>query len=207
MATVQSVLTDYVRTDLADEIQSRFTDSQLLQFFKRAVRRANSIGQQNKLPFLQVQKDIDLVAGADSFNLPADFFTPISLTRTSDHIPLQQKSGRDWDLISSSSELAVWTIDGPLAYVKAPPASDTTLSLRYYSQVFPVDITLSDQTPWGGKLDEILCDYVVFRAKHLDEFDTSVDVAMLNEMEADIMAAFSGVNPITIKSRGWLWHY
>jgi hypothetical protein len=65
-------------------------------------------------------------------------------------------------------------------------------------------VELSTQSPWGGKLDEILCGYVIVRAKQVDAMDTSIDVALLNELEANIYAAFSGQEPITIKSRGWL---
>jgi hypothetical protein len=204
MATVQAVLTEYVRNDLADEIQSRWTDDQLLIFYKQAIRRANAVGQQNRLPFMKSKATISLLAGETSFSLPSDFFTPISLTRDDTHYPLKQKVGRDWDLVISTSEMSLWMIEGDTGYVASAPTSDATLTLRYFAQVFPADVELSTQSPWGGKLDEILCGYVIVRAKQVDAMDTSIDVALLNELEANIYAAFSGQEPITIKSRGWL---
>lgn len=75
MATILSRITEFVRNELDDEMSSRWTDTQLLIFFKQAVRRANTVGQLNRLKFMRGKKDYTLASGGSSVALPVDFLT------------------------------------------------------------------------------------------------------------------------------------
>ena len=204
MATIKSVLDTYVRTELEDLMNTRWSDDQLLVFFRQAVKRANAIGIQRRLEFMKDKEDVVITAGVAEFDLPDDFFTPISLINTGDKRELIQKTGRDMDKVVSTSALSLYSIEGTSVYLKDASTVDATLRFRYFVSVDPAALTLSDQSPWGSKLDVLLAEYVAFRARKVDRYDTSVDRAALKDLEDNILFTYSSQNSTIIKSVGWL---
>jgi len=204
MATIKSVLDTYVRTELEDLMNTRWSDDQLFIFFRQAVKRANAIGIQRSLEFMKDKEDVVITAGVAEFDLPDDFFTPISLINTGDKRELIQKTGRDMDKVVSTSALSLYSIEGTSVYLKDASTVDATLRFRYFVSVDPAALTLSDQSPWGSKLDVLLAEYVAFRARKVDRYDTSVDRAALKDLEDNILFTYSSQNSTIIKSVGWL---
>jgi hypothetical protein len=195
MANVLNRITDLVRTELNDGTQSRWTDAELLVFMKQAVRRANALGQQKRLPFMRGKQDYTLEAGASSLTLPTDFLTPISLTRMDTHEQLDKTDGERLDAIVSASECAVYSVEDGTIEVASVPVNDVHAA--------PDALTLSSPMPWGGKLDYALCEYVALRARKIDRYDTSVDIALLDDMEKMIVAMYADLGQTVFKARGW----
>ncbi len=203
MANVLNRITELVRTELNDSTQSRWTDAELLVFMKQAVRRANALGQQRRLPFMRGKQDYTLEAGSSSLTLPSDFLTPISLTRMDTNEQLDQTDGERLDAIVSASECAVYSVEDGTIEVTAVPVNDVPLRLRYYVNAAPDSLTMSSPMPWGGKLDYALCEYVALRARKVDRYDTSVDIALLDDMEKLIVAMYADLGQTVFKARGW----
>lgn len=204
MATIKQVLDTYVRTELEDKAVSRWSDDQLLVFFKQAVQRTNAIGTQRRLEFMKGKEDVTVAAGDTSFSLPTDFFTPISLVNTGTKQELQQKTGHEMDKVISTSAMSLYQIEDSVINLKDASTSDTDLRLRYFIKVDAAKLTLSAQSPWGSRLDVLLAEYVSFRARKVDRYDTSIDTAALKDLEDNILFTYSNVNSSLIKSKGWL---
>ena len=203
MANVLNRITEMVRTELSDSTQSRWTDAELLVFMKQAVRRANALGQQKRLPFMRGVADYTLAAGESSLVLPTDFLTPISLTRMDTHETLTKTDGERLDATVSATEAAVYSVEDGTIEVLAAPSNDVPLRLRYYVNAAPDTLTLASTMPWGGKLDYALCEYVALRARKIDRYDTSVDVKLLQDIEDMIVAMYADLGQTVFKGRGW----
>jgi hypothetical protein len=203
MANVLNRITELVRTELNDGTQSRWTDAELLAFMKQAVRRANALGQRKRLAFMRGKQDYTLAAGESSLTLPTDFLTPISLTRMDTNQPLDKTDGDRLDTIVSATEAAVYSVEDGTIDIMAAPVNDVPLRLRYYVDAAPDALTLPSPMPWGGKLDYILCEYVELRARKVDRYDTSMDIALLDDMEKQIVAMYGDLGQTVHKSRGW----
>ena len=203
MATILERINTIVRNELADEIKSRWDDSQLMIFFQQAVRRANTIGQINKLKFMRNSVDVVIASSETDFPLPSDYLTPISLTRLDNKKALTVYDGPAWDTIISTGDLTTYFIDDPVVEVKGASSADTSLRFRYYVSVDPDDLLISSQTPWNGKLDYLLCEYVALRARKVDRYDINVDATLMDELEKNIIGTYIDQAPTTIKSKGW----
>lgn len=203
MANVLNRITELVRTELNDGTQSRWTDAELLSFMKQAVRRANALGQRKRLGFMRGKQDYTLAAEESSLVLPADFLTPISLTRMDTNQPLDKTDGERLDTIVSTTEAAIYSVENGAIDVMSAPVNDVPLRLRYYVDATPDAMALSSPMPWGGKLDYILCEYVALRARKVDRYDTSMDIALLDDMEKKIVAMYADLGQTVFKSRGW----
>ena len=205
MATISSLITE-LRTDLNDDDSSRFTDTKLLNYFKKAIRRANRIVQRNGIQFAKTKGAINTSASLDYVALPTDFDVWHGLYRDDTHKEIPRKTERDWETILSASAMANCLLDqaNSRIYFNATPGAVVALTLWYYPLIDPAAYTTATTTPWSGRLDDIIMEYVGLRAKNLDEMDARFDQALLTDMENQILQAYAPNAPTILEGSGWL---
>lgn len=210
MPSIQEVLNEFARNELEDEGRSRWSDARLLAFYKQAVMRAMSAGQKHRLAFMRKKYEFTLPAGQSFIALPGDYLIPVEpdgMIRLDTRSALTFKSGPEFDRILSTTALRCYTVDGNLIRFRETQNGDTEMVFRYFYDVKPNELTLASQTPWDGKLDLPMMDYVRMRAKSVDEFTLSQDQALLTDMEQKVLTMFSYQEPAKYRSRGWVPNY
>jgi len=205
MAAISSLITE-LRTDLNDDASTRFTDTKLLNYFKKAVRRANRIVQRNGIQFAKSKGAINTSASLDYVALPADFDVWHGLYRDDTHKEIIRKTEKEWETILSASAMANCLLDqaNSRIYFNATPGAVVALTLWYYPLIDPAAYTVDTSTPWSGRLDDIIMEYVGLRAKNLDEMDARFDQNLLTDMENQILQAYVPNAPTIIDGAGWL---
>lgn len=193
--TIKDALNTYVRVELADELATRWKDSDLLVFFQQAVRRMNAIGQRNELPFMRAKIDTTLAKGSNTLQLPADFFTPLGIWRLDQHRMVNQVDVDEYENIISTGALSVWVLDGDQIEFKDAADHDTDIRLRYFVDYRPQSLTLASQIPWDDKLTMIICDYAKLRARNVDDYALTQDMGLLRDMENQILNAYTSLTP------------
>ena len=205
MATISSLITE-LRTDLNDDDSTRFTDTKLLNYFKKAIRRANRIVQRNGIQFAKSKGAINTSATLDYVALPDDFDVWHGLYRDDTHKEIPRKTEKEWETILSASAMANCLLDqaNSRIYFNATPGAVVALTLWYYPTIDPSAYTTATSTPWDGRLDDIINEYVGLRAKNLDEMDARVDQLLLQDMENQILQAYAPNAPTILEGSGWL---
>ncbi len=205
MAAISALITE-LRTDLADDDSTRFTDAKLLNLFKKAIRRANRIVQRNEIQFAKSKGAISTSATLDYVALPADFDVWHGLYRDDTHKEIIRKTEKEWETISSATAMANCLLDQANAkiYFNATPAAVVALTLWYYPTIDPAAYTTETSTPWSGRIDDIIMEYVGIRAKNIDEMEASFDQALLQDMESQILSAYSKNAVTIVNGAGWI---
>ena len=205
MATIASLITE-LRTDLNDDGSTRFTDAKLLNYYKKAIRRANRIVQRNGIQFAKSKGAINTSATLDYVALPADFDVWHGLYRDDTHREIPKKTEREWETILSASAMANCLLDqaNSRIYFNATPGAVVALTLWYYPLIDPSAYTTATSTPWDGRLDDIINEYVGLRAKNLDEMDPSFDQKLLTDLENQVLQAYAPNAPTILDGAGWL---
>lgn len=208
MALISACITE-VRTELSDDGSTRFTDTQLLNLYKKAIRRANRICQRNGIAFAKKKASLSTVASQayiDYSSAVTDFDIWIGLFRDGNHTEIPRRNESDWETNYPGAEMNYCLLDqaNSKIYLDGTPSSVETLTLWYYPTVDPSAYTTASSTPWNGRLDDIINEYVAIRAKNIDEMDASFDQALMSDMERQILEAyaFNAVN--VVLQDGWL---
>lgn len=205
MAVISSLITE-LRTDLSDDGSTRFTDTQLLNLFKKAIRRANRIVQRNGIQFGKSKAVINTSATLDYVALPADFDVWLGLFRDDSHKAILRKREEEWETIYSATALAQCLLDqaNSKIYFNATPGAVIALTLWYFPSYDIASYTVASPTPWDGRLDDLIMEYTKLRALNIDEMDVTFDQALLVDFENQVIQSY-GPNTVTIiDGNGWL---
>jgi hypothetical protein len=205
MAAISTLITE-LRTDLADDASTRFTDAKLLNLFKKAIRRANRIVQRNGIQFAKSKSAINTSATLDYVPLPADFDVWHGLYRDDTHKEIIRKTEQEWETIFSATALEQCLLDqaNSRIYFNATPGAVVALTLWFYPTIDPSAYTTASSTPWSGRIDDIIMEYVGLRAKNIDEMDVSFDQSLLTDMESQILSAYSSNAVTIVDGAGWI---
>jgi hypothetical protein len=207
MAAISALITE-LRTDLSDDGSTRFADAQLLNLFKKAIRRANRIVQRHGLQFAKKKAALSTVAAQDYITLSTitDFDVAIALYRTDLYAKIPFRTDLEWESIIAASEATNALLDyqNDKILFKGTPSSVLTLNFWYFPTVDPSAYTTASVTPWSGRLDDIIMEYVGLRAKNIDEMTVTFDQALLTDMENQILQAYAPNAPMVVEGSGWL---
>lgn len=208
MALISALITE-LRTDLSDDSSTRFTDAQLLNLFKKAIRRANRIVQRNGLQFAKKKASLTTVAAQDYVDISSsvsDFDVWHGLFIDSTHKEIPKQTEREWETTASAAPLTYCLLDqaNSKIYFNGAPTSALGLALWYFPSVDPSAYTTASSTPWSGRLDDVIMEYVGLRAKNIDEMDASFDQRLLSDMENQIVQAYAPNAPTIVDGSGWL---
>lgn len=207
MATIAALITE-LRTDLSDDGSTRFTDTQLLNLFKKAIRRSNRVVQRNGIQFAKKKATLTTVANQDYLTLSdiTDFDVPIGLWRSDTHSKIPFRTEAEWEQIISASAVSHALLDyqNDKILFKSTPSSALTLYFYYYPTVDPSAYTTASSSPWSGRLDDMIMEYVGLRAKNIDEMSLEFDQQLLQDMENQILQAYMPNAPTIVEGEGWL---
>jgi hypothetical protein len=207
MALISALITE-LRTDLSDDGSTRFTDTQLLNLFKKAIRRSNRVVQRNGIQFAKKKATLTTVANQDYLTLSdiTDFDVPIGLWRSDTHSKIPFRTEAEWEQIISASAVSHALLDyqNDKILFKSTPSSALTLYFYYYPTVDPSAYTTASSSPWSGRLDDMIMEYVGLRAKNIDEMSLEFDQQLLQDMENQILQAYMPNAPTIVEGEGWL---
>jgi hypothetical protein len=88
-------------------------------------------------------------------------------------------------------------------YIMGTPSTVETLTFIYYPNIDTSSYTTATTMPWGGKLDQIIIDYVKVLCLNADEQSVQTDVQLLSDLENNILNFYGGQSPSTISRAGW----
>jgi hypothetical protein len=193
---------------LNDDDSTRFTDTQILNVIKKAIRRANRIVQRNGLQFGKKKATLTTVASQAYLLLSSvtDFDVWIGLWRDDLHQKITMASEDEWESVVSPSALDYCHLDYVNDKIEfaAAPSSAQTLTLWYYPTVDPSAYAVGTSTQWAGRIDDIIAEYTANRLKNIDEMDVSFDTKLLTDLENQILQAYAPNSPTIIDGSGWL---
>lgn len=208
MAAISTLITE-LRVDINDDDSTRFSDTQLLALMKKAIRRANRICQRNEIQFAKKSVALSTVASQayiDISSTVSDFDVWIGLFRDSDHTQITPRTEREWETDQTQVANTYCRLDqvNSKIYLNGTPDSVVTLTFWYYPTVDPSAYTTASSTPWNGRLDDILIEYVRMRALNADEFDLSFDTQLMTDMENQILGAYKSNSVTIVNGNGWM---
>jgi hypothetical protein len=207
MALISALITE-LRTDLCDDDSTRFTDAKLLNLFKKAIRRANRIVQRNGIQFAKKKVALATVTSQTYVDISTvtDFDVWIGLFVDDTHKEVVKKSEKDWETIYYATELDACLLDqaNSRIYFNGTPSSVEALTFWYFPSVDPSAYTTASSTPWNGRIDDIIMEYVGLRAKNIDELNASFDQSLMADMETQIISAYTPNSVTMSEGRGWL---
>ena len=200
MSTVNDSL-HIIRSTIGDIQKSRWSDYVLISELNKAVQRALAVFRRNNLDYGHGVTHLTFPAGADSVELPSDFYGAVGLYNGNKLV--QQKGAEEMETITSTMAFAVWAVDGNKAVVRNAPQDETTVRLRYW-QMPPRLKDVSDTMPWQGRWDYVLEAFVRINIGNYDEMAMSQDLQLLQDFENNLLTLASSRSPGTKEPRGWL---
>ena len=209
MALISALISE-LRVDLSDEASTRWSDATLLAVFKKAIRRANRIVQRHRLQFGKKKASFNTTANQGYVVLStvaSDFDTFIEMYRTDTGEAITLVNEREWEeTVQTAGTFAYCMLDyaNDKILLGDTPASAIATVMYYMPTVDPSAYTTSSSTPWSGRLDDIIMEYVGYRMKNVDEMDVSIDKELMMDMENQILQAYQPNSCTMSDGKGWL---
>ena len=206
MSLLSSIITD-IQYQIEDTSDSRFSAAYKLNIVKLAIRRANRIVQRNGLQFAKKYTDLTTTDDVAYINMPADFDVDIGLWNTGTNEQLTKLSEDTWEELVDPEANMFYLLDyvnSRILIANTPTDSTTTLRLWYYPTVDPSAYTTGSTMPWGGRLDDVITQYAVMRLMNISEMDSSMELQLLQDMEAQILESYKPLTQTLQEKKGWL---
>lgn len=203
MAETIGDLITRARLFIGDSRTPRFTDADMLVLAKSAVERLNFVLFQNGIWFGKSTSTITTAADDNTYAIPTDMLQIYGLYRDATHDKLENVTDDDWEQIVSAAETSYWLLRGDNILIVGTPQQIETLTLVYWPKI---DVSAYESTtdcPWGDRLNTLIVDYIVTRAKSIDDGATDVDAQILAEMEARIISTYGNNNLSPAFVNGW----
>jgi hypothetical protein len=197
--SIQTMLTQ-LRLEVDDLKKTRWTDDQLKTFLYKSIRRVNQLAIKFELDFAQQHDEVTLkpdgtIEGIDYTNVNATcaMFRKDTKQRITQLLPMQ------WNKLVESTPAEFWSFVNGQAYYATPLLEDTPAVFIYY----PRQSVNTTESPWDGRLDDIVVEYAAFRAKNVDEMNVQADQQMMNELERRLIENYVRLGPQMAAMRGW----
>lgn len=188
MASILDRITGLIRVNISDGNKSRYSDAELLTFFRQAIRRAQFVGFENRFDFMREKFDFTLGQGATQYQLPANFIVQAGVWRTDTRKKIEIISDLDeFETGTGYQPAEKYMINGNYIEFIGAATADIPIRIRYYADAMVDTLTLQSQMPWGGRLDYPICEYVMIRALHVDKYTLSTDFKLLADLEQKIV--------------------
>lgn len=204
MSTIADVLED-IRIELNDEQKSRWElDATLVKLVAKSIRRLSHILQRNEIPFARKYYTVTTASGTADYDLPDDFMAVVGLFRDSTNKEIDQYSDAAFERIASATELAAYCIRDGQIKIDSAPTGEETLTLIYWPKIDTSAYSTATETPWDGRLDDLIAEYCALRCKNIDEMDLTIDAQLMSDLENNVLSTYGTLNPTMSTMRGWL---
>jgi len=198
--SIQSMV-DMVRLEVDDQNRSRWpSDDTIKMFLQRAIERIGYLLIKNEIEFARESMDVMLATDGKVTPFDYDNIQALSGLYRNDtmerlvFLPYDQ-----WFRLLSAGTAACWTVNNGEALFKRPGTQDIPATLVFYPKV-TIDAV---DSPWGGRVDEMIVEYAAFRAKNVDEMNLQQDTLLLKDIEDGIMATYKRLGPQHAVPTGW----
>jgi len=192
-----------IRLELTDEQVTRWETPQLMQLINKAVRRLNQILVRNEINFARQVQDVTFLPDGTigQFPIYSEILSISGLFRDSDKLPVIQLWPIQWARLQSAPTMSYWAVVNGVAQYRGVTAVTPapTGKLVYFPKV-EIDPVNS---PWEGRLDDIIAEYAAFRAKNIDEMNLQQDRELLGELEDRIIDNYKTLEQQHEYASGW----
>ena len=203
MAETIGELITKARLFLGSTRTQRFTDDDMLILAQSGVERLNFILFQNGVWFGRDTATVTTAVGDNSYAIPTDMLQVYGLYRDATHDKLQNVTEDDWEQIVSAAETSYWLLRGDEILIAGTPQQIETLTLVYWPRIDVAAYDATTDAPWGDRLNSLIVDYVVTRAKSIDEGAIGADAQILAEMESRVISTYGNNNLSPSFVDGW----
>ena len=198
-----------VRIELSDAAKTRWTDDDLVSLAGRAVRRAAQVLFANKVPFARKSVIFTTVSGQAAYAFStdlsvADLFAPDALYRRDTARRLTHRAADEFERLESPSENANWTADENGLHIAAAPQTAVEMALYYWPLIDTSGYDADTALPWGGRLDDVILEYLALFCKNIDEMNVQTDQMFLTGLEQAVLANASAWGPQNGERKGWV---
>ena len=199
MSTISDIITE-VRVECDDVDKTRWDndDDLILPLVKRAYRRVENIGIRKGLDFARTKAILTLSSGSTTVALPDDFKRDIGL-----YIGNEEITKLPLDEFEQTTSGDYWIINGDSIQFISTASEDTSITFWYYPALEISEYTTSTTTPWNGRLDDIVVEYVSLRLKNIDEYNTEMELQFLAEMQDQILEVYQPLTAVIQTMGGW----
>ena len=198
--SIQTMLTQ-LRVEVDDLEKTRWSDDQLKVFLGKSIRRVNQLAIRHELSFAQKIMDVTLKADGSIPEIDYNNVNAVCLlVRKDNNEPLQQLYPMHWNVLQSPGTAEFWTFENGSAYFKTPGTEDIPGKFIFYPRM---DVNTTE-SPWDGRLDDIVVEYAALRAKNVDEMNAQMDMQLMQELENRLLDNFSRLEPQIAPMRGWI---
>lgn len=201
MAKFADLILD-VRMQLPDELGRSVTDNVIFSRAIKAYRRINHTLFRNSLAIGKAYETITTAVGQAAYDLPADFLIDDGLYR-GDGLPMTKIDDRKYQTLVSAPECSLFLLRGAKVYVATVPQSAQDLTLVYWPLLAISALTTSSTTPYDGKFDDVVVEYLVMSLAASDKTDNQSGAQFLQDMETAILETYAHLTPTMERQRGW----
>ena len=191
MATIADIIAA-ARVELDDAGKTRWTDEACLTLLKKCIRRANDILILRGISFALSRVDFNTAADTAEYDqLPATYSGAYGLYRTDLNRRLDEIDHDTFERIPSISSMQVWrvTYDQKIE-IKGTPTQVVAMRLYYWPTLDVSAYETGTDTPWSGRLDDVLEEYLTLRCKNIDEMEVSFDQMLQQEIEENRLGKY-----------------
>jgi len=177
-----------LRVEISDTDKTEWTDTALMAFINRALKRLHSIIIRNELPFA-LMSEAYTVEDTDLLALPATFMVQHCLYRQDTGKKLQMLTDDRWERMSDPGDGA-WRFVGTDIQISSNIPEDCDLKL-YYFQSYQRESDVQEDVIYGDEIWDNIIVYAAFLSKNVDEFDMSIDTQILSDIESQMIMLYS----------------
>jgi hypothetical protein len=203
MALIRELI-ESMREELSDLANPpRFTEAHCLRALSKAARRAQALLHRHNIELGRTAYVFTTEPGLDEYFLPGDFQSPDGLYWPGvREIALCPEAA--FTTARPLPELSRYLIRGDTLVVQGAPSRAVELHLLYWPRLDTASWGVDDETPWSGRLDDLLTEYACLRLRNIDEEDVSLDLQLKSDLETGLLALFAARSPVAGRLPGWL---
>jgi hypothetical protein len=198
--SIQAMLTQ-LRVEVDDLDKTRWTDDQLKVFLGKSVRRVNQLVVRHELDFGMRHDTVTMLPDGTIDGIDYQDVNAVCMLVLGDGKEVKQLYPSQYATVVDPGQGNIWTFINGQAVYKTPFPEEAEATFIYYPRM-SLNTT---ESPWDGRLDDIVVEYAAFRAKNVDEMNAQADQQMMAELENRLLENYARLNPQIAYMRGWVY--
>ena len=189
-----------MRVEIDDINKTRWTDPQLSVFLSKSARRINQLAIRHELDFAMRADDVTLKPDGSIEGIVYEKVNAVCmLTRKDSDQPIKHLLPMQYLTAISVTSASIWTFLNGKAQYKKPSSVEIPAIFLHY----PIVTVSSTESPWNGRLDDLIVEYAALRAKNVDEMTLQMDMELMGELEKRLLENYNRLGPQIASMRGW----